>query len=167
VGIETVLADDPSLLVKEKFVRRVHQPLRIVLDSRGRTPAGAKVASPGVPTLIALAKRTVPMKWGGNVETVVLGAMDRVSIPLLLKELDRRNVKRLLVEGGSEVIWSFLNERAVDRLMIYVGSLVLGGNGPTLACGAGAPDLELAPRLRLCRSRRVGDGILLVYEPRR
>lgn len=167
VGIETVLADDPSLLVKERFVKRPRQPLRIVLDSRGRTPAGAKVTSPGVPTLIALARSTVPGQWGDNVETVVLGDMDRVSIPLLLKELDSRNVKRLLVEGGSEVIWSFLNERAVDRLMIYVGSLVLGGNGPTPACGAGAPGLEQAPRLRLRRSHRLGDGILLVYEPRR
>jgi 2,5-diamino-6-(ribosylamino)-4(3H)-pyrimidinone 5'-phosphate reductase len=167
VGIETVLADDPSLLVKEKFVRKVRQPLRVVLDSRGRTPVGAKVTSPGAQTLIALAAKQVNRRWGGNVEAMVLGEGDRVSIPGLLKELDRRNVKKLLVEGGSEVIWSFISERAVDRLMIYVGSLVLGGSGPTPACGEGTANLENAPRLRLNRIRRLGDGVLLVYEPQR
>jgi len=167
VGIGTVLADDPSLLVKEKYVRRPRRPLRIVLDSRGRTPAGANVTSPGVPTLIALSGEPAGRPWGDNVETVILGDGGRVLIPRLLEELDSRRINRLLVEGGSEVIWSFLSERAVDRLMIYVGSLVLGGAGPTPAGGAGAARLEEAFRLRLARARRLGDGMLLVYEPER
>jgi riboflavin biosynthesis pyrimidine reductase len=103
--------------------------------------------------------------WPENVETVVLGNGGRVSIPKLLDELDGRRMKRLLVEGGSEVIWSFLKERAVDRLTIYVGSLVLGGAGPTPAGGEGAARLEDAFRLHLAAQRRLGDGVLLVYEP--
>jgi 2,5-diamino-6-(ribosylamino)-4(3H)-pyrimidinone 5'-phosphate reductase len=167
VGIGTVLSDDPSLLVKEKYVRRPRRPLRIVMDSRGRTPAGANVTSPGVPTLIALSGEPARRPWGNNVETVVLGEGGRVLLPRLLDELDKRMVRRLLVEGGSEVIWSFLSERAVDRLMIYVGSLVLGGAGPTPAGGTGVAGLEDAFRLRLVRARRLGDGMLLVYEPER
>jgi len=165
VGIGTVLADDPSLLVKAKYVRRPHRPLRIVLDSRGRTPANAAVTSAGAPTLIAMSRKTPLRPWPENVETVVLGDGGRVPIPKLLDELDGRRIKRLLVEGGSEVIWSFLKERAVDRLNIYVGSLVLGGAGPTPAGGEGAARLEDAFRLRLAATRRLGDGVLLVYEP--
>jgi 2,5-diamino-6-(ribosylamino)-4(3H)-pyrimidinone 5'-phosphate reductase len=167
VGIGTVLADDPSLLVKEKYVKRSRRPLRIVLDSNGRTPLNANVISPGTPTLIAMSNERASRHWPENVETVVLGDGDRVSIPRLLDELDGRKIKKLLVEGGSEVIWSFLKERAVDRLSIYVGSLVLGGTGPTPAGGAGVARLADAFRLSLVGARRLGDGVLLVYEPER
>jgi 2,5-diamino-6-(ribosylamino)-4(3H)-pyrimidinone 5'-phosphate reductase len=167
VGIGTVLSDDPSLLVKEKYVRRPRRPLRIVLDSRGRTPARARVVSPGTPTLIAMASEPASRPWPPGVETVALGERGRVSILGLLEELDRRRIRRLLVEGGSDVIWSFLRERAVDRMNIYVGSLVIGGPGPTPAGGEGVARLEDAFRLRLARTRRLGDGVLLVYEPER
>jgi len=167
VGIGTVLADDPGLLVKEKYVRMPRRPLRIVLDSHGRTPANANVVSPGTPTLIALADEPPARPWPPHVETVVLGDRGRVSIPNLLDELDARKIRRLLVEGGSGVIWSFLKEGAVDRMSIYVGSLVIGGHGPTPAGGEGVARLEDAFRLRLARMRRLGDGVLLVYEPER
>jgi 2,5-diamino-6-(ribosylamino)-4(3H)-pyrimidinone 5'-phosphate reductase len=167
VGIGTVLADDPSLLVKGKYVRMPRRPLRIVLDSRGRTPANAKVTSAGAPTLIVMTREPSVRPWPDNVETVVLGDGGRVPIARLLDELDGRKIKSLLVEGGSEVIWSFLKEGAVDRLNIFVGSLVLGGAGPTPAGGEGASRLEDAFRLRLAGTRRLGDGVLLVYEPER
>jgi 2,5-diamino-6-(ribosylamino)-4(3H)-pyrimidinone 5'-phosphate reductase len=167
VGIGTVLSDDPSLLVKEKYVKRPRRPLRIVLDSNGRTPLNAKVVSPGTPTLIAMSNERASRHWPENVETVVLGDGGRVSIPSLLDELDRRKIKKLLVEGGSEVIWSFLKARAVDRLSIFIGSLVLGGTGPTPAGGEGVERLEDAFRLSLAGTRRLGDGVLLVYEPER
>ena len=167
VGIGTVLADDPSLLVKGKYVRRPLRPLRIVLDSLGRTPANAKVTSAGAPTLIVMTREPSVRPWPDNVETVVLGNGGRVPIASLLDELDGRKIRMLLVEGGSEVIWSFLKARAVDRLNIFVGSMVLGGAGPTPAGGEGASRLEDAPRLRLAGTRRLGDGVLLVYEPER
>ena len=165
VGIGTVLEDDPGLMVKEKYVKKVRQPLRVVLDSLGRTPAGAKVVSPGAPTLIATTRPVPRGRWGPNAEAMVLGAGAAVSLKRLLAELERRGVRRLMVEGGSEVIWSFLREGLADRLMIYVGSLVIGGKGPTPAGGKGVAALEQATRLRLLCTRRLGDGVLLVYGP--
>lgn len=166
VGIETVLSDDPGLLVKERYVRRARRPLRVVLDSRGRTPRDAKVVSPEARTLVAVAGRQVRNRWGPNVDVVVAGRGRRVSIPALLEELGRRGVRSLLVEGGGEVIWSFLRSGAVDRLTIYVGSLALGGQGPTPCGGEGARGLEEAVRLDLVGARRLGDGVLLTYGPR-
>lgn len=166
VGIGTVLSDDPGLLVKERYVPRARRPLRVVLDSKGRTPRRAKVVSPDARTLIAVAGRPVRNRWGQNVEVLVAGPGPRVSIPALLDELGRRGVRSLLVEGGGEVIWSFLRSGAVDRLTIYVGSLALGGRGPTPCGGEGARSLGEAPRLRLLGAGRLGDGMLLVYGPR-
>ncbi len=165
VGVGTVLSDDPGLLVKERFVRKARHPLRVVLDSRGRTPPTAKVVSPGSRTIIAVAGRPVPNRWGQNVEVVRAGAGPEVSIPALLDELGRRGIRSLLVEGGGETIWSFLRAGVVDRLIIYVGSLALGGNGPTPCGGVGALGLDEAVRLDLFSTRKVGDGVLLTYQP--
>jgi len=166
VGIETVICDDPGLLVKEKYVKKARQPLRVVLDSKGRTPQNAKVVSPGVRTLIAVAGKPLRNRWGPNVEIVSAGPGPEISIPMLLEELSRRGMKSLLVEGGGTVIWSFLRAGVVDRLIIYVGSLALGGHGPTPCGGEGAKSLEEAVRLKLVGTRKLGDGILLTYEPR-
>jgi len=167
VGIGTVLSDDPSLLVKAKFVKRVRQPLRIVLDSKGRTPAGAKVCSPDSPTLIAVTGKANVRSHPPNVEVKAFGPGPLVALPLLLDELGRRGIRKLLVEGGETTIWEFLRQKLVGRLTIYVGSLVLGGHGPTPAGGKGAATLEEALQLKLKRTKRLGSGILLEYEPQR
>jgi 2,5-diamino-6-(ribosylamino)-4(3H)-pyrimidinone 5'-phosphate reductase len=86
---------------------------------------------------------------------------------MLLEELSRRGVKKLLVEGGETVIWSFLNEGVVDRFHIYIGSLVLGGHGPTPCGGDGVKRFEEAIRMKLTGAKRLGDGVLLSYEPLR
>lgn len=165
VGIGTVLQDDPSLTVKEKYVRRPRQPLRVVLDSRGRTPEGARVLSPEARTIVATTDAAPPREWGASVDVLRLGPGPRVPLSPLLEELSARGVRRLLVEGGEEVIGSFVAEGLFDRLLIYVGSIVLGGRGPTPAGGEGASSLEEASRLRLLRVRRIGDGVLLDYRP--
>jgi 2,5-diamino-6-(ribosylamino)-4(3H)-pyrimidinone 5'-phosphate reductase len=165
VGVGTVLGDDPGLLVKGKFVKSVRQPLRVILDSKGRTPPHAKAVSPDARTLIAVSGRPVPNRWGQNVEVVAAGPGPNVCIPALLDELGRRGIRSILVEGGSETIWSFLKAGVVDRLMIYVGSLALGGNGPTPCGGEGVRSLEEAVWLKLVLARRLGGGILLTYEP--
>jgi 2,5-diamino-6-(ribosylamino)-4(3H)-pyrimidinone 5'-phosphate reductase len=165
VGIETVLCDDPGLLVKEEYVKRARHPLRVVLDTRGRTPQDAKVVSPNTRTLVVVAGKPVPNRWGQNVEVVSAGPGPNISIPALLDELSRRGIRSVLVEGGGTVIWSFLRAGVVDRLMIYVGSLALGGRGPTPCGGEGVKSLEEAVRLRLVGTRKLGDGVLLTYEP--
>jgi 2,5-diamino-6-(ribosylamino)-4(3H)-pyrimidinone 5'-phosphate reductase len=84
---------------------------------------------------------------------------------MLLEELSRRGVRKLLVEGGETVIWSFLKAGVVDRFHIYVGSLVLGGHGPTPCGGDGVKRVEEAMRMKLKGARKLGDGVLLSYEP--
>src|SRR5256886_8170008 len=123
VGIGTVLKDDPKLTVKAEYVKG-RNPLRIVLDSRGRTPAGANVLDRSAPTLIVTAEAS--QRHFSEVEVLRIGK-DEVDLESLLDRLAARGIRLLLVEGGSTVIGSFLRRGLADELKVFVGSEGLGG----------------------------------------
>src|SRR3990172_7401760 len=163
VGIGTILADDPKLTVKWEVagLPAGEHPLRVVLDSRGRTPDTAAVLAPLGRTLICTNEACV-RAWKAA-EGFRRGT-DRVDVKGVLEDLSRRGVRSLLVEGGSEVIWSFLHGGFADELKVYVGSVVLGGaQAPTLAGGDGVRELEEAVKLRLEGVSTVDGGGLLEY----
>lgn len=162
VGIETVLSDDPKLTVNPKYVKRPKHPLRIVLDSYGRTPRKALVLNGASPTLIVTNDRCE--KSFTNAEVIRCGK-DDVDIKKLLQVLERRGIEKLLVEGGSKVIWSFLKSRLADEVYLFVGSMVIGGEkSPTPAGGEGASSEKNLVALRLISARALGNGVLLRYE---
>ena len=160
VGVGTVLMDNPKLTVNPEYAKGSN-PLRVVLDSDGKTPEDSNVLDGRAPTLIATSEecdRTFPRA------DVVRCGKDEVDVGLLLDRLAERGVKTLLVEGGSTVIWSFLRHRLADQLKVFVSSRVLGGHSaPTLAGGPGAATMDDAIRLRLDRVSPLGDGVLLEY----
>ncbi len=165
VGVETVLSDDPKLTVKEKYVEEVKNPLRIVLDSRGRTPSEAQVLSGDAPTLIVTT--TGCTATFDQADSTRCGE-DKVDLHTLMDFLHERGVRKLLVEGGETVIWSFLKAGLVDEVKVFIGSMVIGGtSSPTMAGGEGATLLEDIIPLTLKSSTRLGDGILLEYEVKR
>lgn len=160
VGVGTILADDPKLTVKREYASG-RNPLRVVLDSEGRTPDGAEVLSRAAPTLIVTTEDCT--KTFADAEVVRLGK-DSVDLPALLDHLSARGIRRLLVEGGEEVLWSFLHGRLVDEVKVFVGSLVIGGRtSPTAAGGAGAQRFEDVVPLRLEHAKPFGSGVLLEY----
>ena len=162
VGVETVLADDPKLTVNEKYVKEPRHPMRIVVDSKGRTPKNALVLNGASETIIVTnesCRRTFP-----NAETIRCGKKE-VDLAKLMRILEGKRVRTLLVEGGSRVIWSFLKNKIADEVNIFVGSMVIGGDAaPTPAGGAGANDEKSIVALRLKRSKALGNGVLLTYE---
>ncbi len=159
VGVGTVLKDDPKLTAKPEVADR--NPLRIVLDSDGRTPSGARVLDGRAPTLIVTSEASE--RTFARAEVLRCGK-EEVDLGALLDRLGGRGIQTLLVEGGSTVIWSFLRAGLVDELKVFVGSLVLGGRStPTLVGGEGAASLSDSIRLALERSERLGDGVLLEY----
>src|SRR3990170_6187110 len=107
VGVGTILADDPKLTVKPEYATG-RNPLRVVLDSEGRTPEGAHVLNRDAPTLIvttADCAKTFP-----NAEVARFG-QDSVDLPALLEFLGGKGVRRLPVEGGGGGGWAFLPRR--------------------------------------------------------
>ncbi|HYK92756.1 MAG TPA: dihydrofolate reductase family protein [Thermoplasmata archaeon] len=166
VGVATVRLDDPSLRVHWDLLHRSpgKEPLRVVLDSRGRTPEHAKVLDGRSPTLIATSV-ACSRKFPNGVDAFAAGT-DRVDLPALLTELRRRGIRRLLVEGGGEVIASFLRAGLVDLLTVYVAPVLIGGaTAPSMMRGAETSDEATAVKLRLLTVDRLGPGVLLSWAP--
>jgi 2,5-diamino-6-(ribosylamino)-4(3H)-pyrimidinone 5'-phosphate reductase len=165
VGVGTILSDDPKLTVKEKHVDEVKNPLRVVLDSKGRTPSGSEVLNGEAPTLILTSQSTD--STFDRAEVARFGN-ERVDLTEAMEFLHKRGIKKLLVEGGETVIWSFLKEGLADELKVFVGNMIIGGaTSPTMAGGEGAASFEEIISLVLIRSTQLGDGTLLEYEVKR
>lgn len=160
VGVGTVLKDDPKLTVKPEHAQG-RNPLRVVLDSDGKTPDHAHVLDGTADTLIATAADCTREFRKAR---VFRAGKDEVDLLAFLDHLSQRGVKMLLVEGGSTVIWSFLRQGLADELKVFVASSILGGHAaPTLAGGPGVHSMEEAFHLRLEKAERLGDGVLLEY----
>lgn len=163
VGIETVLSDDPKLTVKEEYVADATNPLRVVLDSRGRVPRGAAVMDGSAPTLIVTADG---VSADFPKAEVLRCGQERVDLMALADHLTLRGVQQLLVEGGGTVAWSFLRAGLVDRFHVYVAPWVMGDeNAPSLLAGNRAEGLKDLRQLRLREVTTLGEGLLMTYEP--
>ena len=164
VGIGTVLRDNPRLTARIKGGRDPH---RIVLDSRLRIPERASVFK-GSPSKVIIAttrkgskvKRERLKKRG--VRVLVLDSREgRVDLEACLKRLGAAGIMTLLVEGGSQVNGSFLDEGAVDKFYSFFSPRWMGDpKAPGIFGGKGARDLEVAVRLHRVRWRRMGEDVL-------
>lgn len=163
VGIGTVLADDPELLVDPSLagVAQPRHPLRVVLDARLRTPPAARVLRGPAPTLVLTTEQAARPLPGAE---VLACGKERILASDALALLASRGVRSLLVEGGARVHASFLAGGLYDLLTVYVAPVVLGG-GPSLAEGLAPGSLDAAPRLRLVAAQRLGEGALLELRP--
>ena len=159
-GVQTVLADDPQLTVRLPG-RPVDQPLRVVLDSRLRTPPGAKLAGEG--TLILTTAE--PYAVGGAlVERVDSDGDGRPTVEAVLKALKRHGVGSVLIEGGGQVAASFIAADAVDALEWFRAPILLGGDGRPCVAALTMAQLSDAPRFRRLAVERLGDDLWERYE---
>jgi len=174
VGIGTVLADDPSLTVKSPALvterlenGKDENPVRIVVDSRARTPIDAAILHKGKGERIiacSLQADTEKKEALSQYATVIVAGEREVDLPLLLSILHERGIRTLMVEGGGTLIWGFFHEGLVDKLTCYVGNMVIGGDrAPTLADGEGFIHKSDFIRLSLYGFERIDSGILLTW----
>jgi len=168
VGVNTVIADDPALTTRLEQTN-VRHPLRIVLDSAGRTPLTARLLDPALPgrTLVATTGaipaeiRQALMDRGAQV-WVLPARKGRVDLESLLGELGQREITSLLVEGGGTVLGSFFDRGLVNKVLAFVAPLIVGGrDAPTPVQGAGATCLADAWRLDRVQIRQVGEDVLI------
>ena len=172
VGVGTVQADDPSLTARTgRALKRLasRQPLRIVIDSRLRLPLKAQILSRQresktlVATTRAAPSDRVRALQKKGIETIALPSVDgRVSVSALLKELGRRGVTSVLVEGGSEINASMLKAKLVNHVRLYIApSLLGGGNAKGVVGGASPVRLGQALKLRHMQVRSVGGDVVV------
>jgi diaminohydroxyphosphoribosylaminopyrimidine deaminase / 5-amino-6-(5-phosphoribosylamino)uracil reductase len=151
VGAGTALADDPSLTVREPELRGARPPLRVVVDSAGRVPSWLRLFDGSAPTLVATTDR-VSEPWlrawtDAGADVMVLDRDDdgRVSVAALVAELGKRDVQGALLEGGPTLAWSAIREDQVDRVVLYLAPILLGGSdAPTVLAGTGFAPIDRA-----------------------
>ncbi|PRY27471.1 bifunctional diaminohydroxyphosphoribosylaminopyrimidine deaminase/5-amino-6-(5-phosphoribosylamino)uracil reductase RibD [Pseudosporangium ferrugineum] len=149
-GVGTVLADDPQLTVRDlrDGSLAIKQPLRVVVDSLGRTPQKARVRDAAAGTWIATAA------------AVGAGPDGRVDLSALLTALYARGVRAALLEGGPTLAGAFLAAGLVDRVVGYVAPKLLGDGRAALA-GAGVTTIAEALDLDLTDLERIGPDLRL------
>jgi len=172
VGIGTVLADDPSLTVKDpdliagrEAAGRGPHPVRVVVDSQGRCPLDAAVLHRGPGMRVVAVSAACPPERRAALEayaTVIVAGEETVDLALLLGELASLGVERLMVEGGGTLIGALLSAGLVDEVFVYMGNMIIGGaTAPTLADGPGRSASEPFVRLELAGVRPCEEGVLL------
>jgi diaminohydroxyphosphoribosylaminopyrimidine deaminase/5-amino-6-(5-phosphoribosylamino)uracil reductase len=157
VGIGTVLADDPRLTAR--YIPDGRDPTRIVVDTRLRTPATARLLpknfnkrSPSPRTIIACgpdapASREKALVERGAEVWRLRARRGRVDLERLATRLGDEGITSVLVEGGGEIHAAFLDRRLFDTVILYIAPVVVGGPAPSWVGGKGVRWLESAYKL--------------------
>jgi diaminohydroxyphosphoribosylaminopyrimidine deaminase/5-amino-6-(5-phosphoribosylamino)uracil reductase len=142
VGANTIKIDNPRLTVRG--IRGRNQPWRVVLTRSGKLPKRAKIFTD------RFAKRTVVYR--------------NKSLSVVLKDLGRKEITSVLIEGGGEILGQALDERLIDKLQLYVGAILTGG--PVLAfAGEGAGSTQEAARLARPTYEKIDNDICITGYP--
>jgi diaminohydroxyphosphoribosylaminopyrimidine deaminase / 5-amino-6-(5-phosphoribosylamino)uracil reductase len=122
-GVGTVLQDDPQLTVRAVATPR--QPLRVVVDRHGQTPASARILDAGNALIVTAGERN--SAWPPAIEAITLAdPRGRVDLPAMLTALAQRGINELHVEAGAKLTGALLDAGLVDELLLYVAPSLLG-----------------------------------------
>lgn len=173
VGIGTVLADNPRLTVHKINAMPEDNPIRVVVDSKCRTPIDARITNSDAKTIIACAnqykddfinsekyetfkKRGVKFFWSGD---------KKVDLSLLMSYLHEEGVDKLMLEGGSTLNFSMIKSGLIDEISICVAPMVVGGaNAKTFFDGEGFDTMDESVKLELADSYSLGKDLILKYK---
>jgi len=169
VGVGTVLVDDPRLTARccgsGGLLKK--QPLRIILDSRGRTPLTARVFSEPGQAVLVLGRAAEPKERDSfaqvGAELLELPAPDgRVDLKKLLAVLGERKVTSVLVEGGGILSGALFDEGLVDKVIAFVAPLIIGGReAKTAVAGRGVDKVQDSLKLEQVTVERFGEDVMV------
>jgi diaminohydroxyphosphoribosylaminopyrimidine deaminase/5-amino-6-(5-phosphoribosylamino)uracil reductase len=168
VGIGTVLRDDP-LLTTRLGIADQRDPIRVIVDNLSRLPLRAKAVNRAstAPTILAVSQmaprsKLEALEREGVQVIVVENSPRRVSLERLMEALGKRGILSVLIEGGAEINASALREGVVDKVLVFLAPILIGGKStPTAVGGDGIESLGQALRLHDVRIERF-DGDILV-----
>lgn len=171
VGIGTVIADNPKLTVHKIESELSDNPVRVIVDSKGRTPIAAKVTNNDADTIIAIANkykddfivsdRYAELKKRAD---IFFSGDEKVDLKALLNYLSEKNIRTVMLEGGSELNFSMIKEGLINEIRIAIAPMVVGGkDAKTLFGGEGFDEMSEAVKLELTDSYTLGEDLILVY----
>lgn len=167
VGVNTIIRDDPSLTTRLPNSSG-KDPIRIIVDSKARTPLNAKVLhqSSDAKTIIAVTDQLSE----GDVKHIrpyadVIFAKSKdgkVDLEDLMKKLGQMEITSVMIEGGAEINWSAVESGIVDEVMFFIAPKLIGGaNAKGPIGGQGFQTIEESIKLRDIVVTRVGQDILV------
>lgn len=167
VGINTVITDNPELRDRSAHSEKKN-PLRIIVDSTGRTPADSKIMDTRfAPTLFAVTERT-PNDFVNRVrqkgcDVIVCPEKGKqVNLEVLMKKIAERGIDSVLIEGGGTLNFSAIQAGIVDKVYSFISPRFLGGSGaPTPLGGSGIGAVDQAVNLEIDNIRRFGGDLLI------
>jgi len=168
VGINTVISDNPLLVPRLKNPKKI--PVRIILDSKLRIPLACDVVktSQKYRTWVftnedsRTDKETKLTALGVEVIRVPKDDNGRASVRHICEELYRREITSILVEGGGEVNSTLLREGLVDKVVLFYGTILIGGKGAlNLVGGKGIDFLKDAYRIDVATLKRLRENIYI------
>ena len=165
VGAETIKVDNPRLTAR---VKGVSDPYRIVVDSDLCIPSNSRVLkNKDGKTIIATTEKASKKKIA-KMENVFVCGKKKVDMQRLVQGLNAMGIKKILIEGGSELNASAMDAGIVDKLYIFVAPKIIGGrDAKGVIGGDGIEKMRDAKKLKNMKTRRFGKDLLLEFDVQR
>ena len=167
IGNNTVRLDNPLLTVRHAQGKN---PVRIILDSSGTIKSNSKIIQTcnNVPTIIAvselISEKNLQRLRKFSLEIIVCGK-NSVDISKLLGTLLKKGIKKILLEGGGAVNWSFIKRNLIDEAIITLTPYILGGkDSVSLVEGIGFKNLHVSTKLKLKKIQKNKNELVLFYK---
>lgn len=167
VGVNTVINDNPMLTDRSENIYKSH-PIRIIVDSSGRTPLDANVInSQTAKTVIAVTQKAedsfISIMQNKGVEIIICPEKDnKVDLQFLVTELGKKGIDSILLEGGSTLNFSALKDKIVHKLYSFISPKLIGGeNAYTPVGGAGFKKVDDAITLQIEKIHRFEEDIMV------
>ena len=166
VGSGTALVDDPALNVRLSKSRGAN-PARAIIDSRLRLEPGARVFGAGGGPVYVFTTNKAPknriksLEQAGAQVITLPGTRAGVSLNRVLKELGKRDITSLMIEGGSSLAATALKEKLVDKVAIFVAPILIGADGVSSVSELGLRNLKKAIRLKKMHAKKLGPDVLI------
>jgi diaminohydroxyphosphoribosylaminopyrimidine deaminase/5-amino-6-(5-phosphoribosylamino)uracil reductase len=172
VGVNTVIADNPKLTARDGLEHEGGRknPIRVIADSKARTPPTAQVVRQPGKIIVATTPLAPPVRIeklkGAGADVLELPSFSPdeglVDLGELLKELGRREITSVLVEGGGTLLGSLFEGGMVDKVIAFIAPVIIGGAEARLAVGGkGAERIAKAIKLSNVNIERIGDDVMV------
>ncbi len=166
IGKNTVIKDNPLLTVR---FSKGKNPVRVVLDSQGKISEKSKIlqTSNKIPTIIAVSKKISPENLKNLKKfpvDIIVSGKKTINIKSLIKELEKRGIQTILVEGGGTINWQFIKDNLFNEIFLTISPFIIGGvNAISLVQGKGFKKIINSPKLKLDSIKRLENYLVLHY----
>ncbi len=161
-SVDTVIADDPSLNVRDVDIE-CKQPMRVIIDRQLKTPANARLLSLPGKTIIYTATNKTHDLQADNVDVICIKESTNWLTDVLTHLAKHYEVNDVMVEAGSKLTAALITAGLVDELLVYMAPTLLGSDAKPLLDLTGFNELDDAIQLTLVDTRQLGGDIRLTY----